>query len=192
MEEKEYKHYTKTQLKERGWTDRIIRIYMPEPCLKKKNNYYKCAPDICLYEKEKIHKIESLEDFKIEIKKSEKRRNSMKLVAERKRQELIDYVKNLKIEVQKINPNKIFKDACDNYNDWNEEFIEKNNVETSFLHRITVNYIRHNLTNYEEELDELFGQIGKDDGYYLLKNRILNKIKELYPFLQEECDRQMI
>ena len=58
------------------------------------------------------------------------------------------------------------------------------------LHRITVNFLRHAVGNYDDEIANLFGKTGKQQAYLLLKNRILEKIAQCYPFLQEECQRQ--
>jgi hypothetical protein len=54
-----------------------------------------------------------------------------------------------------------------------------------------VNYIRHNLTNYEDLLEELEGKVGKINAYIKLKNKILKKIAEVYPDLKDECYNQM-
>ncbi|WP_433509512.1 hypothetical protein ACQP2T_36885 [Nonomuraea sp. CA-143628] len=59
------------------------------------------------------------------------------------------------------------------------------------LHRWAVNYLRHNLTTYDAELDELFGRIGRAEGTRLLQRRIYAAIAEAYPILAEECRRQL-
>jgi hypothetical protein len=65
------------------------------------------------------------------------------------------------------------------------------NSDARFLERILVNYIRHQLTIYESELEEIYGKVGNDDGYKLLNNKIYDKISEVYPSLKNECNRQL-
>lgn len=53
-----------------------------------------------------------------------------------------------------------------------------------------VNFIRHNLCEYDDSLEELFGLVGKDEVYQRLKSETLTRIAEVYPELKEECKRQ--
>jgi hypothetical protein len=90
---------------------------------------------------------------------------------------------------------KLLKNAINHYNSlWADRGkFEKSASEDSdkdFLNRIKVNYLRHNCSNYEEELENIFNQIGKDDGYFLLKKRILFEIGCVYNDLKPECERQ--
>jgi len=59
-----------------------------------------------------------------------------------------------------------------------------------FLHRITVNYLRHELTGYEAVLGSLRGLIGRAEASQLIRGRILAAIAEAYPWLAGECRRQ--
>ncbi len=62
--------------------------------------------------------------------------------------------------------------------------------DISTLNRWIVNYIRHNLVDYDGMLYQLSGKTGKDKAYYVLKNAILDKIAEAYPTYADECSRQ--
>jgi hypothetical protein len=54
---------TKTGLKiDRGWTDSIIKQFLPEPDLIKKNPHYRRGSDMQLFNLEKIELIEKTED----------------------------------------------------------------------------------------------------------------------------------
>ncbi len=58
--------------------------------------------------------------------------------------------------------------------------------------RDVVNYIRHELTDYEVMLSQLYGQVGKSEIYKQIKNKILDEIAFVYPELAEECRNQKI
>jgi len=59
------------------------------------------------------------------------------------------------------------------------------------LRRITVNHLRHNLSDYDRRLDDLFGKVGKSEAYIILNRKIYTSIADTYPDLAEECERQM-
>jgi len=63
-------------------------------------------------------------------------------------------------------------------------------ADSDFLNRIEVNYIRHNLTEYDRELEEMAGKIGVKEAVIKIKNRILDSIAEKYPELKGECVKQ--
>ena len=56
------------------------------------------------------------------------------------------------------------------------------------LEQWMVNYVRHELTGYDGALLEISRTVPA--GYQLLKNAVLCKIAEAYPFLRNECEKQ--
>lgn len=58
------------------------------------------------------------------------------------------------------------------------------------LNRWIVNYIRHNLINYDSTLQRTKGKTGKQESYPIYKCRILQRISEAYPKYADECARQ--
>jgi hypothetical protein len=71
------------------------------------------------------------------------------------------------------------------YYDWRPAHF---NAETDFLERITCNYIRHQLTDYEDQLDTMFGKVGTTAGYTLLKEKITKAIAQAYPNLRADIN----
>ncbi len=63
-----------------------------------------------------------------------------------------------------------------------------------FLARISVNYLRHMLTSYEDELTRIYGKTGVREAYLELNEKIYEAIGDTYEEvwweLVEECDRQ--
>lgn len=58
------------------------------------------------------------------------------------------------------------------------------------IRRWTVNYIRHNLTEYDETLFGMSGKVGCREAYILDRYDILDKIAETYPQYRTVCQRQ--
>jgi hypothetical protein len=59
------------------------------------------------------------------------------------------------------------------------------------LERITVNYIRRNLTEYETHLKEVAGQAGISEAGRVVRRRVYDEIAAQYPAYAEECKWQM-
>ena len=202
----------KSTLKERGWTDSIIKKLNVQPDKLADNPHYKKAPQMKLYLIEKIKQIEQTSEFKELIKKSEKRKKSAKTTVITRKNNLINYIKYLLIDIPEIDETELTHLAIEHYNQHkrdvsfevyqynpersnkiDEQIIKLNdikNLSLEFLNRIKVNYIRHELSDYDEYLDELYKQIGKEEAYILLKNRILDEISKVYPNLKNECEKQ--
>lgn len=63
--------------------------------------------------------------------------------------------------------------------------------DPELLDRITVNYIRHELSQYDHGLASLWGRVGKGEAYLLLNKKIYTAISAQYPELKSECAKQM-
>lgn len=55
-----------------------------------------------------------------------------------------------------------------------------------------VNFVRHELTDYDYELYEMSGRTGIGEVHRLYHDAVLSEIAKAYPFLEGECKRQMI
>jgi len=59
------------------------------------------------------------------------------------------------------------------------------------VHKWMVNYVRHNMTQYDFSLYSIAGEECTEEIYRIYKNAVLEKIAETYPELKKECCRQM-
>ena len=90
------------------------------------------------------------------------------------------------ISVDRIDDIRIIYDGCDLLNN-------KDGIKEHTMHRILVNNIRHDHTNYDKGLRKIKRQYGvyyDESVYTQYKNAVLTKIAMNYPFLAEECARQ--
>lgn len=207
---KKGKYYTKSELKANGWTDAMIKRFLPEPDRTYPNPRYKNAAPVRLYQEERIEKVKETEDFRTFELKSAAKKESAKKAVETKRRKVVEWVNSLTIEIpefekedlivkacEHFNQNKIYQKEC--YDEWASRHYEEaceNEVnglspdfslatpssDESFIARITTNYLRHQCTKYEKELDVMFGVTGKDLGHDILKARINNAIHAKYPW----------
>jgi hypothetical protein len=54
-----------------------------------------------------------------------------------------------------------------------------------------VNYLRHRLSSYEQELARLFGKVGVREAYLEVNDMVYDAIATAYPTLAAECARQL-
>jgi hypothetical protein len=192
---KKKEYWSKSQLKKKGWTERKIKGWLREPDKLVKNPFYSSAPPMQLYSASRVKRQEKNKRFKEWLGKSKTKRKKLskklKEVNERKRQELIDYINTLEIKIPKMPLKKLREEAVEHYN-WlwqvergrYDKFATVNDDE-KFLNRICVNYLRHEHRHYESEIAKMFGKVGKDEGYLLLKKKINEEIFKVYPELKD-------
>lgn len=195
-------YITKSTIKSRGWTDKLIEIFLKSPDKEAKNPIYRCASPMKLYLIKRVEEIEQSSEFKQRILENKKRIDGSKQAVITKKQRLLDEINKMKIYLDRKNIDIIRKNAIHSYNEFKQSLsyeygdfeytpaTEKSDV--IFLRRIMVNYLRHNMSNYDEHLERIFGKVGKTEAYKILNTKIYDKIKEIYPEFAEECDMQLM
>lgn len=191
---------TPTRLKsERFWTDTLIRRYLGEPDDLVKNPHYRSGPPMALYDLARVIACEQQPAVAAALQRVAERRPQRQRVAQdiaqRKRQAVLDWVHSLSIQLPALSHDQLIRQACHHYNAlWEDRGRDDKwatpSDDPAFLARITVNYLRHACSPYEDHLDDLFGQIGATEGRPLLKQRVLTAIARQYPDLAQECRRQ--
>lgn len=176
------KYYCRQTLLGRGWTDSLIRKFLVREDATRTNPRYKCASPMKLYEIRRVLSAESDEDFRLELEKSRKRSEKASARMDAKREELLEYAASVKIKLPDIPYAAVLENAILSYNEFHYDdgrFADKGS-DKEFLKRICINYLRHECTVYEEELDKIFGKVGVREAHDLLQNRINEEIRAKY------------
>lgn len=186
-------YITKSHVIERGWTERLIKKFLGEPDATRPNPMYKCASPMKLYDKKRVQRIERRKSFKEEMESTTKRKDSAQKAVSTKIEKALSYANTVEIEIPVMNYNDVINQACRSYNDWhsercarNGEFFEYADPRTSdsdFLKRITINYLRHECSDYEQQLYSIYGKTGVQEAHDILQKRINDEIKRIYPQL---------
>jgi hypothetical protein len=193
---KESEYFCKSTLKSRGWTDRLIELFAGNPDRVVRNPYSSQSPDMKLYLISRIEGIEQQDNFKIELEKSLVRQKRRKDVAIKTKAKTFDWVNSLpKPEFESKDKSKLIILACEHYNDlWSfrgkYDKIASPTDDVNFINRITVNYLRHACSDYEEYLFNSRGKVGANEARILIKLFILKSIGEFHPWLKQECNNQ--
>lgn len=197
MNETKTEMITQTTVLEMGFSKSMIAKLLPPPT-EKPNPYYRNSAPMKLWSKADVLQVMETDEYKNMLEKVNKRKQSAKRAAETKKDNLVktisDYADHISIKVLKdevliqrtISAKKDWNYCTGHfYDDWEFQSI---NDET--LSRWVVNYIRHNLVEYDRTLYGLRGKTGKSEAYVTFKRAILSKIALAYPKYSDECVRQ--
>lgn len=192
-------YLNKKQLNERGWSPKMIESFLGNPDDIKPLGRY-CEEH--RYFLPRIENAEQSDEFKIAQTAYLSRRNAGKLAAKTQTKSRLEKARTMIIRVRRLPENEVLDSAIDHYNfnrrgrHWNDDYgystPATENSDKSFLDRITVNYIRHELTSYDGRLRAQRGRIGGDAAVPIIRRRVFEEIACAYPHLEDECDRQML
>lgn len=176
-----------------GWTKTMIEKMLPEPTLVN-NPHYKNAAPMKLFKKADVLAAMDTDEYRDALEKANRRKKSAEKAVETKEKRLSDkmraFVESINVEVlptQELINRTI--EAKRKWYEWNwKDFY--GNVDEDTLDRWVVNYIRHNLVEYDEGLWNMRGKTGRNKVYREYKNAILEKIAAAYPMYADECKYQ--
>jgi len=150
-----------------------------------------------LFNLDRVEKAEASKEFIEWSNRTAKPRKKLsdlaKQRADMKREELIVFINSLNINVPVMKLEKLIKKAVEHYNDLQ---VERGNYDKEatindspkFLARISANMLRHEFSDYDDELDKMFGKVGRSEGAVLLRERVMNKIFEVYPWIDQQLN----
>ena len=98
-----------------------------------------------------------------------------------------------KISVERIPLDKLRTLALDDKQDWYDLNLSERfayDADENTVRRWMVNYVRHNMTMYDNLLIDWKGLVGIRNMYVSLHAQVLDKLAKVFPELHEECERQ--
>jgi hypothetical protein len=184
---------TLTQVKRRGWTDTAIKTFLAEPDEYRLNPKYASAALMRLYLLSRVEQAESTPEFKDWMERSAARRAGAKK-AVRTKAALTDAMIDRAIDgiqVPVIPTRELVEKAI---HSWQSirllrglDAIASLRSSPDFLERISLNYIRHELTRaYDRACSDLHGRVGGDFAYDGLRMGVDDAIHDAYPTLGME------
>lgn len=191
---------TMTQLKERGWTAALVKKFLDPPDDTRPNPHDKSASAMRLSTVSRVEAAEKCADWKTASNRARARSEVGKAVAARKAAEQVKAAEHLPITVTHLPLDQLRSRAIASYNLFHEEVLwerghdyERASEQSDPLEkeRITVNDIRHHLTEYETHLEEVAGQVGVSEAGRVIRRRVYAQIAAHYPEYAEECRRQI-
>lgn len=197
---KKEEYITVTGLVEkRGWTRSMATKLLENLDYKEVNNpHYKCAAPMTLYYLKDIKRIEKTKKFAQLKEKAEKRKISAKKAVETKINTTMDIADTFSVTVERIDLEDLEEFTLEEKqywydNNWNSDYYRNAySADEETIKRWMVNFIRHNLSDYEEQLEILEGRTGKNKGYWHFKIKLAEEMKRVYPELEKDIDKYML
>ncbi len=182
----EEKLITQATVLSMGFTKSMIAKLLPEPILKQNPRYKSAAPMKPWKEADVLAVMETAAFQEAAAKAVDTKRKNAEVLADN----LIASIHVQRIDMQALQ--ELAVAAQQKWYDFNgkDEIVDPSR-ET--VERWMVNYIRHNLCEYDDSLYMLFrpGSLAdKEELYPKVKRETLAKIAQVYPELAEECKAQ--
>jgi hypothetical protein len=181
-------YLTTAGLRERGWTDAMIRDYLGKPDATRPNPRYASAAPMKLYLAERAEAAEASPEWAARKARGATRRAAGLAVADRNRAKTEALARQLAADLMDslVLPADPWQAAIEAYNKWHSDGCtcpgwhelgicdKRANASDApeFLRRITVNYARHRLTGYDRAYTRLAGRVGHQDAHAILRAEV--------------------
>ncbi len=184
-------HITKSALLERaGWTATLVSRLLGEPDQRKK--VFGRTNPLALYALARIEQAEATADFAQAQAGIAKRKIAAAKAVATKTANLMAAIDAMPITVERLGLTNIKRQAIDSYNRRSRgDSLATNSDDPAFLDRITLNFIRHELTEYDLALLEVARKTGVALAVTRIRRRVYSAIAQAYPSLSDECERQV-
>lgn len=190
---------TQTAILERGWTKAMLKL-LPAPT-EKRNPHYRSAPPMKLWQAADVEAVENSDAWREAKAKADKRKaNAGKAVATKKAKLEAEVDAALEsVAVERVGMRELRDMTLDAKAEWKEFHGDYDSdpwtAPDYVVTRWIVNFIRHNLVEYDYTLGLWKGKTGITAEYPRFRNGVLAKIAAAYadaPEIAEECRKQMI
>lgn len=191
MRDRDTIHLTKSALLERaGWTATLVSRLLGEPDQRKK--VFGRTEPLALYAVARIEQAEAGSEFAQAQAPIAKRKAAAAKAVATKTAKLMAAIEAMPVTVKRLSPVEVRRRAIASYNMRSRgDSFASNADDPAFLERITVNFIRHELTEYDAALWEATGKTGIARAVAEIRRRVYSAIEQAYPAFSGECERQI-
>lgn len=176
-----------------GFTKSMIDKLLPPPILKRNPHYASAAP-VKLWREADVLAVMQTREYCEMAEKAASRKQAAKKAVKTKAAKAESIADDLiaSIRVKRWDMAALERVTLSAMQQWHYDHgdFDALTPDRETLERWMVNFIRHNLCEYDDKLDGLFGLVGKEGLYKRLKAETLLKISQVYPELESECKRQ--
>jgi hypothetical protein len=176
-----------------GWSRTLLERLLGEPDLRKPQRGQRNP--LALYDLGRVLAAEQSAAFAAAQAALQKRQAAAAKAVETKTEKLLAQVREMRVHVERHSPERVRAAAIHSFNAraWERGRIGDagEHSDPEFLERITVNFIRHELTCYDEALWETAGRVGCWEARSLIRAQVYAAIAKAYPALARECTQQL-
>lgn len=172
-------YFSVRQLKERGWTERLVSMYLPQSDHSVPNPHRKQGAPKRLYLVDKVLRIEGeIPEFQSQKERSAKYSVRLKVQSDAKRLHLEGLVRQIQLPLLHRSWADVRREAQE------RRFAEPALAERS-VERVAVDFLLDTMKSLDWHLDEFVWHSGIRDARKLLRRRMLAHIINSYPMLAD-------
>lgn len=141
--------------------------------------------------------VDDPQDYDKVLARAEKRSIAQKNARVAVREDVLKQIDAMEIHIPLLDSHELLCAAIESYNNGpiavsrcGVFYLASTNCAEAFLQRCQVNYIRHELTDYDQVLKSIASRPGARRARTRLRKKVHRAISELYPHLALECRRQ--
>lgn len=183
-------HITYTDVTKRvGWSRALMKRLLGAPDAHKK--IAGRSIPAALYAIDRIEQIEAGDEFRTAKAAQEKRRESARKAAEAKTAQLWKSIHEMTISVEQMSLPDVKARAIESYNA-GQRFCDYASINdnSKLIARLTVDFIRRELTEYDKGLLDVAKRLGISFAVLEITKRVYAAISKAYPAFADECTRQ--
>jgi hypothetical protein len=169
-----------SELKKRGWTHVAIERFLPEPERTVINPYHRSGPPIRHWLRSTVDAVERTEEFPQWRAGSVHRKETAAKAVQTKLEQLLNYVDSLTVRLPIMDEKVLNSKATQSAQ---QEAAIRGYDGSPSPERAAVNYLRHECSNYEYELQQIAGKCGISEAMALLRGKIYAAIAASYHIL---------
>ncbi|MGW0468987.1 hypothetical protein ACWDX6_27555 [Streptomyces sp. NPDC003027] len=182
-------YVTLVGLRERGWTDAMVRDLLGEPDVQGRDPRRWSIAPVRLYLLARVEAVERTPEFGRCAAASGTRSAVAEAGAQRRRRAVLAAIRAEPIVVPRLPAAELERRAVRHRHLLGAR--SPGGVVAGALVRWQVSYLRHALSRYDTLLDGLYGSTGRAEAERLLRTRLYEAIAEAYPALARECRRRI-
>lgn len=169
-------YYTVTELKQRGWTRRLIERFLGTSDSQTQNPHFKRGRPMRYFETQRVHHAESGQDFEEETEVSLYRKQAAQKVVLEKTQALVDLAATADPALPGWSAQELDAQAYQ---------IFGNPVDELALNRAQISALMQFCSSCEWMLDDYFWHPGIRAARLVIRRKVLAKIIQAYPHLND-------
>jgi len=180
---------SKTELLKRGWSATLITKLLPSPLSTGKATR-RSGSLSHVWPLDLVEQQEATEVFQCHL--SRKQEKTERTPHAKQRQYLLSLVERCHIYIPCHSYTQIKKATLESVREREVYKDDPKYANHASIIRWQVNYIRHELTCYDDICKRLVSCVGEQQAHRMLKNKVLALIAQTYPKFRAECHRQML
>lgn len=180
--------FRRSELRERGWTDAMIRRLLSTPDMTLPNPEYRSGAPMRLYRRARVEIIEERREFTELREAGARRAERSKNVAVRRASDLVAKARAYEPALPTtLDYEELRKRAIRSYNTQSMDRADRATLDSdaAFLARMSWNHFRHHMTDWDATWEGFSGRPGVREAYIAAAESLASHVCERFPVFRD-------